>query len=132
VAVWIADFAGCSFARSGPRDARTHACGEARLCLASIVGTCNDYLCNRKYMDYLCEVADISASRPSAVVAHRFKIGNMVDLTRNRSLGNAVGGPYEVLELLPERDGNFLERISESLATASKLISPATSRPKEK
>jgi hypothetical protein len=42
---------------------------------------------------------------------HRFAIGTMVHLHRVGPLRNAVPGPYEVLETLPERDGELQYRI---------------------
>ena len=49
----------------------------------------------------------MSPSPAIKVAAHRFKIGSQVHLAGNRVLSDAVRGPYEILRLLPERDGNF-------------------------
>ena len=57
----------------------------------------------------------MSASSVNIVAAHRFKIGSLVHLTRNHVLRDAVSGPYEVLRLLPERDGSLQYIIKSSL-----------------
>jgi hypothetical protein len=44
-------------------------------------------------------------------VAHRYAIGNLVQLGKGIPLRNAVAGPYEVLAQLPEREGEFQYRI---------------------
>jgi hypothetical protein len=76
---------------------------------------CNDYFYIAKQTDSLREGVDMSTSLLGAVDMHRFKVGNMVYLTRERALGNAVRGPYEVLALLPERDGDLQYRIKSGL-----------------
>src|SRR2546428_327401 len=47
----------------------------------------------------------MSTAQPPAIVGHRYGIGNMVRLSRDLSIRNAVPGPYEILALLPEREG---------------------------
>ena len=53
----------------------------------------------------------MSEIRRSGPFSHRFAIGKMVQLGKGIPLRNAVGGPYEVLAQLPEREGEFQYRI---------------------
>lgn len=66
-------------------------------------------------MDGLRRGAAMSPSPANKVATHRFKLGSSVYLIGNRMLGDAVSGPYEILGLLPERDGNFQYRIKSNL-----------------
>ena len=47
----------------------------------------------------------------NTVGTRRFPVGTMVRLSRTRPLQNAVSGLYEVLAMLPERDGELQYRI---------------------
>jgi hypothetical protein len=55
-------------------------------------------------------------------VGHRFAIGNMVRLSRDMPLRNAVQGPYEILARLPEREGEFQYRVKSERETYQRIM----------
>jgi hypothetical protein len=58
----------------------------------------------------------------NTVVSHRFARGNMVRLCRAMPLRNAVPGAYEVLALLPERDGEFQYRVKSEREPYQRIV----------
>jgi hypothetical protein len=64
----------------------------------------------------------MDTSSLNTAVAHRFKIGNMVHFIPNRARNNAAEGPYEILALLPECDGNFQYRVKNSLEQYQRIV----------
>jgi hypothetical protein len=56
------------------------------------------------------------------VVSRRFARGNTVRLSRAMRLRNAVPGTYEVLALLPERDGEFQYRIKSEREPYQRIV----------
>jgi hypothetical protein len=57
----------------------------------------------------------MKTTQPAENTGHRYVVGNMVRLARSLSTRNSVSDKYKVLELLPEREGEFQYRIKSDL-----------------
>jgi hypothetical protein len=53
---------------------------------------------------------------------HRFPAGDRVRLNGPRHYTNAAGGVYDIVELLPERDGELQYRVKSSLEGHHRVV----------